>query len=76
MSILYRVVDFGKAETPVFHGVKRYQKRTFFNHKISKQKSKKVEKILIFFVATVSFTTSLSKSPDCNSIPLEAIIIS
>ena len=35
MSILYRVVDLGKAETPVFHIEKTYQKRRFFHQKIN-----------------------------------------
>ena len=34
-SILYPQLDFGKADTPVFHGVKRYQKRKFFHKKIT-----------------------------------------
>ena len=45
MSILYRVVDFGKTETPVFHIERTYQKSRFFHQKIGQQfQTKKIEK--------------------------------
>ena len=54
-SILYPPLDFGKAETPVFHGVKRCQKRWFFHEKIGQTFGKNIEKMIGEIVLKPSF---------------------